>query len=220
MAGDGRDWRSMNVQELGELLALISVYDGRKPDEYTFAVWGAEMADIRYDDAKAAVMTHFRTFPDVWIKPGHVIGIIKSRTTRESSRFSGESWIVAEAMRSLRDPDDVDEYLRVLRGVRDALASGSVTSADVRALPSGTSWSPNHRARAREYMAAQIRDRGLGGRLRRKSERSSDRDISPTLKAARERARQEKKLRWRSGDPEAIGGLLGAAQDDLRRHRP
>lgn len=62
----------MNTEQLTALLARIQVLDNRQVDQLTIEAWEPLVADLEYDDAVAAVNTHFRT-SDNYLKPVHVV---------------------------------------------------------------------------------------------------------------------------------------------------
>jgi hypothetical protein len=121
----------VNYQEITQLLAIVAVYDRRKPSEAVATVWAGDLADIELTEAITAVREHFTTNPDVWIVPGHVQAIVH----RHRRRRLDHSWTAeAEALRG-SDPDNVAAYLRRLRDIRDQVAAGAQDAAP--ALPAG-----------------------------------------------------------------------------------
>jgi hypothetical protein len=78
--------------QAAEVLKIASAYDGRKPSELQATVWAADLTDARVStvDAAQAVRRHYTDRPDVYVKPGHVIAIVREanadREERERTR--------------------------------------------------------------------------------------------------------------------------------------
>lgn len=51
----------MTLEETAQLLAIIATVDNRHVTEETILVWHELLADIPYDEARAATMDHLRT---------------------------------------------------------------------------------------------------------------------------------------------------------------
>lgn len=66
----------MNASEAAILLGVCAAYDRRTVGEIDAMAWAEALADIRLDDAKIAVVHHYRD-SDRWIMPAHVRQIVK-----------------------------------------------------------------------------------------------------------------------------------------------
>jgi hypothetical protein len=121
----------VNVEEVGQLLAVASVYDRRRPSAEVAMVWAGDLDDVDLAEAITAVREHYTTHPDVWVVPGHLRAIVR----RHRRQRLDHSWTAeADALRHT-DPDDVVAYLTRLRGARDAVVAGQLS--EVPALPPG-----------------------------------------------------------------------------------
>lgn len=76
----------MNLTETIALLDVISAYDKRKVGEADLEVWQEQLADLPYDECRAAVTVHHRNSPDVWLKPGHVRAIVRAAQNDRAMR--------------------------------------------------------------------------------------------------------------------------------------
>lgn len=62
----------MTKTEVLQLLEFIATVDGRPIEESDMHVWFQLLAPIDFDRALNAAQKHFRSRPDVRIKPGHI----------------------------------------------------------------------------------------------------------------------------------------------------
>lgn len=62
----------MNRNEIVALLGLIAARDRRTVGEADVQVWGEDLDDVAFEDARAAVRVHFREKPGVWCTSGHI----------------------------------------------------------------------------------------------------------------------------------------------------
>jgi hypothetical protein len=128
----------MTPDETVDLLSLIAARDRRTVGRTDVMAWHADIGDLDFTDASAAVSLHFRQ-SDAWIMPKHVRDLVK--------KIRGER---LEGFRYIPVPgdDDPQVYLKNLREQRAAVASGqreadpAITtgtdrSADVQALLAG-----------------------------------------------------------------------------------
>lgn len=67
----------MNREQFTYLLARIQVFDNRQIGKTTAEAWWPIIGDLDYDDAVAAVQTHFRDRPEVYLQPGHIVAGVK-----------------------------------------------------------------------------------------------------------------------------------------------
>lgn len=70
----------MNLDEIIELLQIVTSYDNRNVDPYMEASWldAAHMARWTAHDANSAVRQHFANSTE-WIMPGHITAIIRQK---------------------------------------------------------------------------------------------------------------------------------------------
>lgn len=123
----------MKLEDAGYVLAVAAAYDNRPPSEAMATTWAFDLGDITRDDAVEAVREHYRAHPDTWIKPGHVVEILKSS---RKTAVSQSSRLEFELLRSI-DPDapDYDEQVQAaLQRARSAPAEGAAIPAQQRAL--------------------------------------------------------------------------------------
>lgn len=105
----------MNLTETATLLTMCAAYDRRTIGEADVHAWQAVLPDIRFEDARKAVIDHYRDHRD-WIMPADVRAIArKARTDRLARHLE----LVPDA-----DPDDVPGYLAALREDRMRTADG------------------------------------------------------------------------------------------------
>jgi hypothetical protein len=121
----------MNRTETAALLTLMAAYDRRTLGPEDVLAWQSVLADVSFNDAKDAVVEHYRTSTQ-WLAPAEVIsGIRKIRAQRLEH---------ADRLVPAVDPDDVAGYLAALRRDRRELASGqreAPPSLPALALPVG-----------------------------------------------------------------------------------
>lgn len=66
----------MNTQEAAALLAVAAAFDNRKPDPDAAMAWAIALEDVRFNDARDAVVAHYRTSSE-WLMPQRVISEVK-----------------------------------------------------------------------------------------------------------------------------------------------
>lgn len=97
-----------------DLLTLAAAYDRRKPDNAAATAWLLAVGDLRLDDAKLAVVAHYRDSSE-WLMPAHVRAYVKAiRAAR-----------VQDAPLQGRPPADPVEYGKWLGSERRRIADGS-----------------------------------------------------------------------------------------------
>jgi hypothetical protein len=89
----------------------------QKIDEYTPNAWGLLLEDIRFEDAKDAVVQVARKQP--WVSPAEIIAAVKKLRGDRISKY-GEIVPPADL-----DPDNVEEYRKWLRAAREAIGDGA-----------------------------------------------------------------------------------------------
>lgn len=89
----------------------------QKFDEYTPDAWGLILADVRFEDAKVAVVEIKKN--STWVDPSDIIREVKRV---RSARIAQHGEIVPPAD---LDPDNVAEYTKWLRAAREAIGDGN-----------------------------------------------------------------------------------------------
>src|SRR5690242_19905210 len=67
----------MESTEIGQLLAIMAMYDYRQVDAAMVIAWEAVIGDLPFDDARAAVIQHYRN-SDERIMPSHVVARVRA----------------------------------------------------------------------------------------------------------------------------------------------
>lgn len=210
----------MNYQDAAHVLAVCAAYDNRQPSQAAAMAWAADLGDITREEAVQGVRDHYRERPDEWIKPGHVIAIVKRfRRTGLDQSHRLESVMLRDV-----DPDDPGAVINTLHRARAMAAHGGAMIPTARtALGAGRYESidgqadRNRRGRAAvdailaEHTARWPRPDGREPAELTASER--------TIAAARERARAEKSRRHSPSDPMALGAALRRFQTPQRSTR-
>jgi hypothetical protein len=104
----------MTRDEVIDLLSLAAAFDRRKPDGASADAWHLAVGDLSFDDAKLAVVDHYRESSE-WLMPAHVRGSVKAlRLARQQdSPMLG------------RPPADPGEYAEWLKAERKRIADGT-----------------------------------------------------------------------------------------------
>ena len=89
----------------------------QKFDEYTPDAWGLLLADVRFVDAKEAVVAVARKSP--WCSPAEILAEVRKVRAK---RIAEHGEIVPPAD---LDPDNVPEYVSWLRAAREAIGDGN-----------------------------------------------------------------------------------------------
>lgn len=107
----------------------------QKFDQFTPDAWGLILADVRFEDAKDAVVEIKKR--STWVDPSDIISEVKRVRAR---RISSHGEIVPPAD---LDPDNVPEYVKWLRAAREAIGDGNppppvpeLAKRDMRAIES------------------------------------------------------------------------------------
>lgn len=108
----------MSPEEAVKICAFTSACcPAQKFDEYTPDAWGLILADVRFEDAKAAVVEIKKN--STWVDPSDIIHEVKRV---RSTRIAQHGEIVPPAD---LDPDNVLEYTKWLRAAREAIGDGN-----------------------------------------------------------------------------------------------
>ena len=86
-------------------------------DEYTPNAWALILADIRFEDAKTAVVEIKKR--STWVDPSDIIAEVRKVRAK---RIAEHGEIVPPAD---LDPDNVPEYVKWLRAAREAIGDGN-----------------------------------------------------------------------------------------------
>lgn len=76
----------MNTQEAAALLAVAAAFDNRKPDADAAMAWAAALHDVRFEDARDAVVAHYRESSD-WMMPAMVTARVREQVSARHRRF-------------------------------------------------------------------------------------------------------------------------------------
>jgi hypothetical protein len=76
----------MNTQEAAALLAVAAAFDNRKPDADAAMAWAAALHDVRFEDARDAVVAHYRKSSD-WLMPAMVTARVSEQVSARHRRF-------------------------------------------------------------------------------------------------------------------------------------
>lgn len=86
----------MNLQETGQLLGLIAVYNdnfakGLTAEQKTqkAVAWHELLAEYTYADCASAVKDYFATADTPWIMPAHIIDRVQEIQTNRLQKFGG-----------------------------------------------------------------------------------------------------------------------------------
>lgn len=111
----------MNRSQTAALLAMCAAYDQRTIGETDVAAWHAALDDINAEDARRAVIGHYREQTQRIMPADIRRGVRRVRDARLTAASP------AQPPPGL-DPDDVASYRRWLADERRRTASGSVSA--------------------------------------------------------------------------------------------
>lgn len=196
----------MRPEEANYVLSVCAAYDSRPPSQATATAWAYDLAEVTLDEAVAAVREHYREHPDTWIKPGHVLALVKTRRRLGLANVSR----VEEAALAQIDPDDPDYTAKAQRALANARQAAATDQAAI----------PAHRE------ITSSREERLARNTRGKARAAAAMRPNPYKTAAAEvderrqrllDAAAEHRARKHSGDPETLGRPLGQAVTELRK---
>jgi hypothetical protein len=111
----------VNLVETYDLLTLVAFYDNRRFDDATVLAWQPILADLSFEDCRAAVMNHFG-LSEVYLMPVHVRrGAVDVRNRRHQRRAN------ADRLALQTDParvDRSDDVRALIAQLRDLLPDG------------------------------------------------------------------------------------------------
>lgn len=111
----------MDASEAALLLSAAAAYDNRTVTESASVAWAEALADLRYEDAKHAVVTHYRGSRE-WIMPVDIVDGVKAIRAR---RISTAAAALQElALPKALDPDHPVREMQWRREVRKGIADG------------------------------------------------------------------------------------------------
>jgi hypothetical protein len=198
----------VNIEEAGYVLAVAAAYDNRPPSQAVATTWAYDLKDITQADAIDAVREHYRNNPDVWIKPGHVVEIVKRHRSKGLANASRVENAVIEAL----DPDDPD----YLRKYQDAIQNARRIAAERPDVIPARVAVGGRVPTAEEWVEKAARGKAIVQPVldsiaeKKVAEDPNQADIPENLQRAREVARQYKRERDRQAEA-ADRGNLGAA---------
>lgn len=105
----------MNEAQAAMLLGVCSTFDNRKADEAAAKAWSVALRDVRFEDARDAVVAHYQRSAD-WVMPAQVIAEVRRIRARRIDAVTLDP--PAEVA------SDTAGYLRWLRRSRRAVADG------------------------------------------------------------------------------------------------
>lgn len=124
----------MNTQEAAALLGIAAAFDNRKPDADAAQAWAIALSDIRFEDARDAIVAHYRMSSE-WLMPVKVIAEVRRIRDKRLADYG------APTPPPDLDPDDVLAFQRWLRDERKAIGDGAKTPADeVQAVDAPKDW--------------------------------------------------------------------------------
>jgi hypothetical protein len=62
----------LDIRQVGMILAFVSLIDNRNVSDESILAWYELIKECDFDDAKGAVINHFRTSTE-YIRPAHII---------------------------------------------------------------------------------------------------------------------------------------------------
>jgi hypothetical protein len=204
----------VNIEEAGYVLAVAAAYDNRPPSQAVAATWSYDLKDIAQADAIDAVREHYRNNPDVWVKPGHVVEIVKrcrSAGLAHSSRIENAAIVAL-------DPDDPDydrKHMQAIQDARHAAAEAPQVIPARIALPRGVR-SPQDRIErnARGAALAKAAVKPFPGATREDAP-----DIPENLKKARAAAVEYRAGQKRRDNALKLGATGGRLLSQINQNR-
>lgn len=114
----------MNAAEAAALLTIAASFDNRKPDEDAARGWAYALEDVRFVDAREAVVKHYRRSSQ-WLMP---VDVIKAVTAIRADRIakaphpippaglteSEERAWIGDARRRIADGEPPEQFVRHL----------------------------------------------------------------------------------------------------------
>lgn len=110
----------MNPAEAATLLGIAAAFDNRKPDPDAAQAWAIALGDMRFEDARDAIVAHYRASSE-WLMPSKVIGEVKRIRAKR-----------IEEHPPLTPPADLTpvQTIEWLRDARRRIADGEVLDCD------------------------------------------------------------------------------------------
>lgn len=116
----------MSPEQVIDLLSTVAAFDRRTVGKADVVAWHAVLDDIRYVDAEAVVLEHFRTSRE-WLMPATIRAAVRALRDRR-----------LEGMDVIQPPADLTPwggYLGWLRATRAAVADGETPPAPAELKP-------------------------------------------------------------------------------------
>ena len=127
----------MNITETSALLAMVAANDRRTIGETDIEIWHDALADLTFEDCRAAVRAHIRD-GDGWLMPAHVRRAVKAI---RAARLATAPDVPPNA-----DPDDPHAYRQALLEQRRALADGQPAGMPRQLVGKPAGWARQVRA--------------------------------------------------------------------------
>jgi len=77
----------MLKSQTAELLAIAAAVDNRKPTPAMLSAWHDVVGDVEYEDARAALVSHRKNSPGVYLEPGHIVKEIRQALYRHQEIY-------------------------------------------------------------------------------------------------------------------------------------
>ncbi len=119
----------MTPAEAQLLLGIAASFDNRKPNEEAAVAWSHALAGIRFQDARDAIVAHYRATNE-WLMPNKVITEVKRIRAKRLADYGA----LAEPPAHI-DPDDTAAYMRWQADTRRRIADGDLTPAPLALEP-------------------------------------------------------------------------------------
>jgi hypothetical protein len=124
----------MTKRQIRDILELIVSVDGRRITENTPSAWLDIIGDLNHDDARSAIIAHYRESTE-WLTPGHI------RARVAAMRQKRIRAIGATVNASRADTATPEREIQVQRALTRALGDGTLTPDQYAAYhASGVPW--------------------------------------------------------------------------------
>ena len=106
----------MNRHDVIDVLTVVAAATRRTVGDADVDIWQAVIGDLPKDLALSAVRTHLRDCPGVWLEPGHVYGLVRSKLRDQLEREPDEMREARQEALSAKAAEDI-ELLAQRKGV-------------------------------------------------------------------------------------------------------
>lgn len=126
----------MTPEELKLFLAKAAVIDKRIVDPLTLQVWSEILGDISYLEADAALKSHRRGSPGVYLEPGHITRKVYAWRNQHASanpnKPGTQGLVFVAEMGKYLAPEDVTQALEIYRVTRGTTARPQLSGGSQR----------------------------------------------------------------------------------------